>query len=270
MYNIEEINKIVDRKKTTDEQKKILEELYDETYLRCLDCELLLIKSPKQKQRELKEMSFPEMAELEQVYVPKHASNLRDMTFSDVLAVEKKSTIAHEKRMRNYADAVCTYLYHRPALWQAEVRDGYLLKPDKYYNVTRDTFISLSLNQDVRKKDYLTNLNRKSDNEIINLYNKTTKLNSRLSLAYRLLNDKLSQMSHTNWILNKVVYSELDMDIAQYQLYGISQSIAKLRKIRNTIFNKRIKSANPNLYNLFNKPMEEKEMKKENQESLEK
>lgn len=270
MYNINEIDKIIKNENTTEEQKKILADLFDETFFRCMDCELLLSKSPTQKQQELKDMSFEEMLELEQLYVPKHASYLRDMTFSEVLDVDKNTTNYRERKFRNLADALCTYLYHRPAQWKAEVRDGYLIKADKYYNVLRDTFISLSIHQDIKKKDYLANLNKKSDNEVVDLYNKASHLNSRFELAYRLLNDKLIQMSHTNWTANKAIYSELDMDIAQYQLYQISSQIAKMRKIQNTLYDRKIKSANPYLYNFFGKPMKKKDIKKINEENLEK
>lgn len=214
MFNISEISEISKEHKLNDKQKRTLDKLFHKAYLECLDFDILLGPETIRMQDNLSNMTFKE--------------------YENVYKEKSDSVLFH-----NFADALCSYLYSRPAIFDDEVRNGKLYRADKYYPILREAYIKLALQKEISKDDFLKNIKQKSAIEILDLCDKATDIHDRLLFANILLYDRLTEMVHENCDRFGPKHSEIEIDVVEYKIDVLSKKIARMRKIKNRLENKR-------------------------------
>lgn len=118
---------------------------------------------------------------------------------------------------------------------------------DRYEDLVKATIIKTALTIPI--KNQLQEIKEKSkhvsNENYLEFSRKINELRDIYSLASKLAENRLCEMHKANYKLfderEKPRYSEIDLDVAEYQMYCIDQKLAKIIKMQNKIENKRVR-----------------------------
>lgn len=234
MYNIEELSELGKAKKFDERQTKLINKLLRKTYNECLDFDDMFGQSTIREQ-----------------------DRLKNLTIGEILDAEQDKEKA--EKFINFSDALCTYLYGRPAILDDEVCDGKSYVADKYYHILRDANIKLALQKKISKREFLGDVKQKSIVDILNICDKAIELHQELVLANSLLHDELSELFRERRDQIGTNDFEIYTDVIEYQIYELSQKIACMRSIILKLEHKKFRKTNYENVQMFRSFLTKKE-----------
>lgn len=122
-----------------------------------------------------------------------------------------------------------------------------LKNQDNYETLIKGTIIKTALVIPIKKQlQELKEMSKNLSNEnYLEFSYKINQLREIYSLASELAEDRLYEMHKANYKnideYKKPQYTEIDLDVVEYQMYCINQSLAKIIKFQNKIENRRVR-----------------------------